>query len=132
MVEALKKLGYKGQSPVLVLGDNPETDAALAESGSQVDKTPKGKYKFIIQFAHDKKEAEDLLKQSIPALDGDSHLWLCYLKGSSKKMKSDLNRDSVREVFQQAGYDGVTLVSIDNDWSAFRGRHQSLIKSSKK
>ena len=56
---------------------------------------------------------------------------MCYPKGTSKKYSSDLNRDNHVEVVAPYNFKGVSLVSIDNDWSAFRLRHVNNIKSKK-
>lgn len=52
-------------------------------------------------------------------------LWLCYPKGTAK-IKTDLNRDVLREtVAARHGLEGVSLVAIDDTWSAMRFRSRS-------
>lgn len=71
-------------------------------------------------FAQDKAE----LRRSTPALksvrDGGL-LWVCYPKGGSKA-GTDLNRDLLWEELGKVGLTGVTLVSVDDTWSAMRFR----------
>src|SRR5262249_55238801 len=71
-------------------------------------------------FARDKAA----LEQAVPALhsvrDGGL-LWVCYPKGG-KKAGTDLNRDLLWEELGRAGLTGVTLVSVDETWSAMRFR----------
>jgi len=42
-----------------------------------------------------------------------------YLKGTAKT-KTDINRDSLHAYARTVGLEGVSLVSIDDDWSAMR------------
>ena len=64
------------------------------------------------------------LEQAAPALrsvrDGGL-LWVCYPKGG-RKAGTDLNRDLLWEELGRAGLTGVTLVSVDETWSAMRFR----------
>ncbi len=64
------------------------------------------------------------LQRAAPALksvkDGGL-LWVCYPKGG-KKAGTDLNRDLLWEELGSAGLTGVTLVSVDDTWSAMRFR----------
>lgn len=73
-------------------------------------------------------ELDKELGRIVDAVKGDGLLWICYPKGSSKKYKSDLSRDRIREVVRQYHFEGVSLVSIDDDWSALRIRHIDHIK----
>ena len=47
--------------------------------------------------------------------------WIAYPKGTST-IKTDINRDTIRETAQEYGLKTVTAVSIDNTWSALRFR----------
>jgi len=51
----------------------------------------------------------------------DSVFWIAYPKGTST-IKTDINRDTIRETAQEYGLKTVTAVSIDNTWSALRFR----------
>jgi hypothetical protein len=77
-------------------------------------------------------EVELEIKKIIESFDVDGYLWLCYPKGTSKKYKSDINRDKSWELFKPYDFEAVTIVAIDDDWSALRFRHHSLIKSRNK
>jgi hypothetical protein len=50
-----------------------------------------------------------------------------YPKGTSKTLKSEVNRDSGWDVLRSAGFDTVRLVAIDADWSALRFRRKENI-----
>jgi len=122
MEAALKKLHYKGQSPVLVLALPDELKALKEAFGAPVHSAAKGAYGFVLGFAKSQKEATALAKTLKKALlDEKALLWLAYPKGSSKKYQSvDLNRDSLHALMSDLGLDGVSLVSLDGDWSAMR------------
>jgi hypothetical protein len=60
---------------------------------------------------------------------GDAVVWFAYPKGSSKKYKSQINRDSGWSVLGQEGFESVRMVAIDEDWSAKRYRRAGFIKN---
>lgn len=132
MEEILKKLKLTTQSPILILNAPDEYMNIIKDIESEVHTEIKGKYKFIQLFAKSIAEAKEHIENCIEVLDGDGYLWICYPKGTSKKYKSDLNRDTTQIVTEEYNFQGVTLVSIDNDWSAFRIRSKENIKTAKK
>jgi hypothetical protein len=70
-----------------------------------------------------------LARTVIPAVNDQSVLWFCYPKGTSKKYKSDINRDKGWEIFGEANIEPVRQVAIDDDWSALRFKQVSAIKT---
>jgi hypothetical protein len=132
MNEILKKLKLTVQNPVLILNAPEEYKETLKEIEAVIHTEIKGKYDFIQLFAKSIEEAKRYIGSCTRALEGDGYLWLCYPKGTSKKYKSDLNRDTTYVVTETYNFQGVTLVSIDNDWSAFRLRNNNNIKSTNK
>ena len=63
---------------------------------------------------------------------GDAVVWLAYPKGSSKRYTSTINRDTGWDSLGAAGFEGVRMVAIDEDWSALRFRRAEFIKSMKR
>ncbi len=122
MEAVLKKLHYKGQTPVLVLSLPSELSALKEAFGAPVHSASKGAYGFVLGFAKSQTEAKTIAKALKKALaDEKALLWLAYPKGSSKKYKGvDLNRDTLHELMAELGLDGVSLVALDADWSAMR------------
>jgi hypothetical protein len=59
-----------------------------------------------------------LAPQVISALKPESLLWICFPKGTSKT-QTDLTRDKGWDSLQQANLKWITLVSVDETWSAF-------------
>jgi hypothetical protein len=117
----LKKLHFKGQPKVLVLQAPPEFEATREAFEVPVHKAIKGAYDFVIAFAKSQAEAKSLATKLKKALTSDKALlWLAYPKGSSKKYSADLNRDSLHALMEEYGFDGVSIVALDDDWSAMR------------
>ena len=124
----LKKLKLKEQSPILILNPPEEFQAMVSEIPADVHHQPTAKYGFIHVFV---KNADEVTQFAVPAarsLDGDGILWISYPKKSSKKYQSDISRDHGWQELGELGYEPVTQVSIDEDWSALRFRKVAYIK----
>jgi len=87
--------------------------------------------KFSLAFAEKKADLDKYSALVSEKAEGDAVLWFAYPKGSSKKYKSDFNRDTGWEVLMEAGFRPVRQVSIDEDWSALRFRRTEYVKPSK-
>jgi hypothetical protein len=72
-------------------------------------------------FAKDRAELRKHLKTALTALKDGGILWISFPKGTSK-IQTDLTRDQGWEALTAAGFQGVSLVSIDDTWSAMRFR----------
>jgi hypothetical protein len=116
----LKKIVFKDQDPVLLLGLPPELKPLAKAFGVKVHTEPKGKYGFTLCFARSLAEGEKLAKSLSKLLEQNAVVWVAYPKGTSKKYKSDYNRDTGHALMAKYGLDGVSLVSLDEDWSAMR------------
>jgi hypothetical protein len=116
-----KKLALKPGQRFLVLGAPPGYKDALGSLPEGVILATKagGKADAVQVFATTKKEMEAALSIAKAALNPGGMIWLTYPKGTSK-MKSDINRDSIRESALTAGLETVALIAIDDDWSAIR------------
>jgi hypothetical protein len=115
----LKKLRFKGQEPVLLLNAPPEFVAAAKGLGA-FHTAPKGSYPFVLAFAKSMADGKKVAKAVKGKLAEGAIFWMAYPKGTSKKYKADINRDSGNAMMQDSGFDGVSLVAIDEDWSAMR------------
>ncbi|MDS1030972.1 DUF3052 domain-containing protein [Bacillota bacterium LX-D] len=132
MNSVLKKLGLTTQNPVLILNAPDEYKDVLSEITAEIHTTINGKYKFIQVFQIDLYKTKSIAKDLIEALETDGHLWLCYPKGTSKKYKSDINREKAWDIFAAYEFEPVTQISIDDNWSAIRYRHVDHIKTMKR
>jgi hypothetical protein len=121
MNAVLKKMHFKGQAPVLLLDAPPEFAPLAKGFGPGVLSAAKGKAAFILAFCKDQAQAKKAAAAAKRCLTEEGLFWLAYPKGTSKKYKSpDLNRDSGHALLQGLGFDGVSLVAIDSDWSSMR------------
>jgi hypothetical protein len=127
MEQTLKKLQYKGQSPALVL-NVPAGLELIKDAGESIE----GKYAFILAFARTLEELKGMAKGLTEAIEGEGYLWICYPKGTSKKYKSDINRNTLLAAFGPYGFEGVTQIAVDDDWSALRVRPVDEIRTMKR
>jgi hypothetical protein len=136
MKELLCKLNYKGQERIALVNSEEYFAFLLSDElkGVVIDKEidPRYPYSFIILFVKNVSEVEQLTPMALHNLMADGILWFCYPKKSSKKYETDLDRDHGWKTLNDSGLHGVRMVSIDNDWSAFRFRNARYIKSFKK
>ena len=58
----------------------------------------------------------------------DALLWFAYPKGTSRRFRCEFNRDSGWKVLAAAGFRKVSIVAIDEDWSALRFRRIEHVK----
>jgi hypothetical protein len=133
MKNLLDKLNYKGQKRISVL--NAEENFIHLVSFELKDVVidqkidPRYPYEFIIIFVKSQSEVEQVTPMTIHNLMADGVLWFCYPKKSSKKYKSDIDRDHGWKILNDSGLHGIRLVAIDEDWSALRFRNVKYIKS---
>jgi predicted CoA-binding protein len=124
-----KKLLIKSGYRVIVV--NPPAAFTLTEEAAEVDMTIEnelnGTFDFLLLFAQNQAELTRFVPEVLPHLKEAAVFWVAYPKKSSK-LKSDITRDSGWDMLKQAGYQGVSLISIDDTWSAFRVRQEKYIK----
>jgi len=118
MEEVIKKLKFKANGVVINAPTTIETE--LVKLGF---KTRLGEAKNIntLVFINNNKEYLNFLKSSLKNIEPDSVLWFAYPKGISK-IKTDINRDTIRVTGEEFGITTVTAISIDDTWSALRFR----------
>ncbi|MHA8087317.1 hypothetical protein [Aquirufa sp. Wall-65K1] len=131
-----KKLAYKNQAELLVLSapeafhkvlKNVPEETVLLHSLDQVKQV-----NYALVFVSSRAEIQSFVKACQGKISGDVVLWMCYPKGSSKKYSCDFNRDQGWEPMGEIGFEPVSQVSIDEDWSALRFRNVHFIKSLKR
>lgn len=132
MNPVIKKLSIEKYQKVLILNAPDEFKPVIKEINAKVDTNINIKYPFILSFEKDLDNLNKTVPTLISALETNGQLWIAYPKGTSKLYKSDLNRDIIRTVFQHHKFDGVSLIAIDDNWSAMRVKPEELIKSGKR
>ena len=125
------KLNLKDQVQVVVLNApqsfEPELDRL---KGIDVRRELSGAspISFVLAFVTQKSEIDSLSRKIDKLAQGDAVIWLAYPKGTSKRYKCDINRDTGWSAFGAVGFESVRLVAIDEDWSAKRHATQEVDK----
>jgi hypothetical protein len=112
-----KKLKLKPGARAAVI-NAPENFLDELKHASEISQKLSGKFDWIQVFAKNKKELTSLAPKAIAALKPDSMLWLSFPKGSSK-IQTDLTRDKGWEAINDIDLKFITLVSVNDMWSAF-------------
>lgn len=128
-----KKLGLKPEQRVLVLNCPEGYQESLNSSleGINLETEPNGIFNSLLLFVKDSSELEQWVSQAAKAVENDGLLWILYPKKSSK-VKSDLNRDILWAKMEPFGFAGVSLISLDDTWSAMRFRPVDKVKTARK
>ncbi|MDX9725205.1 MAG: hypothetical protein RBT38_02375 [Bacteroidales bacterium] len=133
MKTLLDKLNYKGQKRIAVI--NSVEDFRLAQPGELKDVQIDSKidqrypYSFIMIFVKEVEEVEHVVPEALHNLVADGMLWFCFPKKSSEKYKSLLGRDHGWKALNDLGFYGVSVISLNEDWSGQRFRNLKYIKS---
>ena len=77
-----------------------------------------GKFDWIQIFVNGRAELERLAPRAAKALSPDSILWISFPKGSSNT-QADLTRDTGWDIIRTLELKWITLVSVNETWSAF-------------
>ena len=124
------KLNLKDQETVVVINSPDSFEDELRQlKGVKIVRDTQGlsSVEFAIAFVTRRKEVDRAARKLIKKAAVDAILWFVYPKGTSKTIKSEINRDTGWDVLRSAGFDTVRLVAIDADWSALRFRRNEHI-----
>lgn len=119
-----KKLQMKPEQRAVILNAPAGYLDKLAPLPDGVEIVPspdEGPFDFVLLFVNTMTELQALLPHAAQAVKHDALLWIAYPKGSAKAGK-DVNRDSLWAAVSEYRLTGVTLVSLDEIWSAMRFR----------
>ena len=126
----VKKLKIKTGQLIAVI--NPP-EGYLEELGSLpegVDLSTKleGRFDLVHLFVENSAQLGQLFPSVFQSLKEEGLFWISYPKGSSK-IKSDLSRDQGWQPVSKAGLRAVSMVSINDTWSAVRFRKEQFTSS---
>ncbi len=127
----LKKLNFKEQNEIAILNAPEEFLEQMNNFSTYlklINNLPSEKINFVLAFVKEQKQINNLAPLINRILENDALFWWAYPKGTSKKHTCDFNRDSGWQIMGDLGYEPVRMVSIDNDWTAFRFRKAENIK----
>ncbi len=119
MEDIVKKFKFRGNAVVLNAPAAIEKELVKPGFATSLDRKTKSTNTLI--FVNNRKEYVDFLKKDLRNIEPDSVLWFAYPKGTSK-VKTDINRDSIRETGEGFGITTVAAISINDTWSALRFR----------
>jgi hypothetical protein len=77
-----------------------------------------GTFDWVQLFVKTQAELEQAIPQIAAALKPSSMLWITFPKGTSK-IQTDLTRDKGWEALQPLELKWISLISVDETWSAF-------------
>ncbi len=118
MQEIIKKFKFKNIGIIINAPTTIEKEFVRLGFKTKFDKT---KSTNTLVFINNHKEFLNFLQTELKNIETDSVLWFAYPKGSSK-IKTDINRDTIRMTGEEFGITTVTAISIDDTWSALRFR----------
>jgi hypothetical protein len=126
-----KKLNLTEQTEIAVVNAPASFESEIATlRGVTVRRTLASGAPLAFSLAFVTKQPEvDALAKSVAARSvGDAVVWFAYAKQSSKRYKSEIDRDHGWTALGSAGFEPVRMVAIDEDWSAVRFRRVDFIK----
>ena len=112
-----KKMKLKPNAKAAVI-NAPENYVDALQHDTALSPTLRGKFDWIQIFVRTKEELEALAPKAAKALRAESMLWISFPKGSSK-IQTDLTRDKGWESLQALDLKWITLISVNETWSAF-------------
>jgi hypothetical protein len=117
-----KKLRLKPAARAAVVGAPPGYVERLgSRDESPIRETLAGPLDWVQVFVRTSGELAAVLPSLTAALDPGALVWLSYPKGSSK-IQTDLTRDRGWEPLDGSDLMWISLVSVDETWSAFSVR----------
>ena len=126
ITEILKKLKFK--EPGVILNAPEHHEKAFTKEGFEVSLSETEKNKNILLFLNNETEFQLHFNKTVKNAAYDTGFWLCYPKGTSK-VKTDINRDILWKLVENFNMRPVSMISLDNTWSAMRIRPSELVKS---
>jgi hypothetical protein len=132
MSTVFAKLNLKDHKQIVVLGSpgSFESELAALQSVEIIRDLKKAKQvTFSLAFVTTQEQVNALAPAIARKAEGDAIVWFAYPKGTSKKYKSQIDRDHGWNALGQEDFEPVRMVAIDEDWSAKRFRRAAFIKN---
>jgi len=132
MPSTFNKLNLKNHPTILVMNPPASFEAELAALHAvTILRTldPLDAIDFSLAFVTTQQQVDTLAASISSRAKGDAVVWFAYPKGTSKRYKSGINRDTGWQALGQSGFEPVRAVAIDEDWSALRFRRVEFIKT---
>lgn len=117
----LSKMRVKQDEPLWLLSCPPECASLFDVEEIKTKLSGKEQPKQLVFFAMDKAELDKTFPKIAKHLAEDAVCWIAYPKKSSG-IKSDLVRDEGWGIIDESGYQLVTSVSVNENWTGMRVR----------
>jgi hypothetical protein len=119
--EVYTKLKVKNGMKLLIL-NAPEGYLKDSDEVAAIETDLNGDtYSFVQLFTKNTQELESWAEKAVQSLEKDGLFWICYPKKNSN-LYENLSRDEGWEAITSLGFEGVSLISVDETWSAMRFR----------
>ena len=115
----ITKLKFKAIG--IVINAPKALELQFEEMGFKTSFNKNTKSSNTLVFINNKEEFLNFLNEQLRNIEPDSVLWFANPKGTSK-VKTDINRDTVRMIGEEFNITTVTAISIDDTWTALRFR----------
>lgn len=127
------KLGIKPRMRALVVGAPPGYLKLLAPLPEDVVITSRtdSKHPFVQVFATSLADVRESVPYLLKYVANGALLWIAYPKRTSG-IESDLSRDLIAEAMSATGWRPVSIIAIDEVWSALRFRPAGDVKTKRK
>ena len=115
-----EKLELSEEKNLLIQGLPSSIEKQFAKLSYAKNVTPllkSRKIDFALIFAVNRNQLDNILQDVIPALHGNSKLWIAYPKVTSK-IASDLNRCSSWQGLNESDYEAINQIALDHVWTA--------------
>ena len=106
------------RSPAVVHASDEDLAALSAVRGSPIPSSVGEGHDWILLYARDRAALETGIARVAAGLASPGTLWIAYPKGSSR-IQTDLTRDAGWDSIAAHDLMWLSLVSIDETWSAF-------------
>ena len=128
----LEKLELKDEKSILIQGLPSSIEKQFAKLAFAKNVTPLLKIKkidFALVFAVNETQLKGIIHEVLPALGKNGKFWVAYPKTSSK-IATTLNRECSWGCITNAGYEGISEITLDHVWTAMRFERASLVGTS--
>ena len=123
MKQLARKLGLNPGMRALIIAPPPGYLKLLTPLPDSLTVSSKadGVYPFVHVFAMRLSEISEFAKKLPKYAAPNALVWISYPKKTSK-LKGNLSRDVIRKAMSCPGWRAVSIVAIDEEWSALRFR----------
>jgi hypothetical protein len=116
-----RKMKRKPEARAAIVGAPAAYEAVSFPGFKPAASSLTGRFDWVQIFVQDKAQLDKLAPKAAKALNPDSILWISFPKGSSK-IQTDLSRDRGWEIIRSLDLKWITLISVNETWSAFSFR----------